>query len=147
MINLNGGLGRWAIGAVTLVASTAVAVGVSAAPAQAAAPRCNAVAFIPYIHGGGGQLEVPVYRTSGSNSLLCVMSYGDRGDDVSQLQWTLNYCYGEGLSLDGDFGSRTKSALIRAQKREGIGADGIYGPQTAQALRFPWIPYGGCRET
>ena len=137
---------RGAVAVATALAGTVVAGGVTAAPAYAAAPRCNTAGFIPYIHGGGGQLDVPLYSSGGSSTLLCVMSSGDRGSDVNQLQWTLNYCYGEHLALDSDFGSLTKAALIRAQRREGIAADGIYGPETALHTLHPWVPNGGCRR-
>jgi Putative peptidoglycan binding domain len=133
---------RCAVGVVTALAGAMVAVGVTGGPAHAATPRCNATDFINNLRGV--LLDVPVYRTGGSSSVLCVMSQGDRGDDVNQLQWTLNYCYSERLTQDGVFGSLTKSALIRAQRREHISADGIYGPQTALAILHPQVPTGGC---
>jgi peptidoglycan hydrolase-like protein with peptidoglycan-binding domain len=137
-----GTLCRLAVGVATTLAATVLAVGVTGAPAHAATPRCNATEFINNLHGV--LLDVPVYKTGGSSTVLCVMSQGDRGDDVNQLQWTLNYCYSERLTRDGVFGSRTKSALIRAQRREHISDDGIHGPQTALAILHPQVPTGGC---
>ncbi|MEU7802588.1 peptidoglycan-binding domain-containing protein [Micromonospora arborensis] len=125
-----------------MLAGTAIAVGATGAPAHAAAPRCNGAGFFRNINRV--LLDVPLYFFSGGSTVLCVMSRGDRGDDVSQLQWTLNYCYSERLKLDGDFGSLTRSALIRAQQRERVGADGVYGPETAMAMRFPQPGPGGC---
>ncbi|GAA1796897.1 hypothetical protein GCM10009682_18230 [Luedemannella flava] len=145
MFDLRGAAPRWAAGVAAVVAGTAVAVGV-ASPAQAAAPRCNAVDFMPYIHGGGGVLELPVYRSGGSITVLCTLSYGDSGDDVRQLQWILNYCYKKSLSVDGQFGPKTRTALMQAQDTENVKVDGIYGPQTAMAFKFPWIPNGGCKR-
>jgi hypothetical protein len=135
-------LSRCAVGVVTALAGTVVAVGATGAPAHAATPRCNTSGFIRNLNGV--LLDVPLYNTSGSSTVLCLMSQGDRGDDVNQLQWTLNYCYSERLTQDGIFGSRTRSALIRAQQREHISADGVYGPQTAMAMLHPQVPSGGC---
>jgi hypothetical protein len=142
-MSLRGILSRCAVGVATVLAGTAVAVGGTGTPAYAATPRCNTAGFIPHL--SGGYLDVPLYKWSTGSTMLCLMSYGDRGDDVQQLQWTLNYCYGERLSQDGIFGYYTKAAVIRTQKKVGVTADGIYGPQTAMEMVHPWVPNGGCR--
>lgn len=53
---------------------------------------------------------------------------GSKGDDVKTLQGLV------GESVDGDFGPMTEAAVISAQKKYGIVADGIVGPQTWKAL-------------
>lgn len=60
------------------------------------------------------------------------LSQGASGSDVTQLQirvagWVAS---GEVLALDGAFGPRTRSAVIRFQRGYGLTADGIAGPQT-----------------
>jgi len=47
------------------------------------------------------------------------------------------------LAKDGDFGPATKAALIRVQQYHRITADGIYGPQTALAMRHAAWAYSG----
>ncbi|MFV2088877.1 peptidoglycan-binding domain-containing protein [Micromonospora sp. LOL_021] len=64
------------------------------------------------------------------------MAQGAYSSAVRQLQLSLNHCYGESLVVDSDFGPATAAALRRAQAIEGITVDGIYGPQTRNAIRF-----------
>jgi hypothetical protein len=54
---------------------------------------------------------------------------GSKGDAVKALQIALNV-WGSNLELDGDFGEKTRNALIGFQIVKGIEADGICGPQT-----------------
>jgi len=59
---------------------------------------------------------------------------GSRGDNVVQVQQTLNskgYWCG---TADGIFGPKTYSAVIRFQREAGLDVDGIVGPQTKKAL-------------
>ena len=139
MHSLTRTLSRCAVGIVAALACIVVAPGT---PAHAAVPKCNGVGTIPNLKGG--ILELPVYRTGSSESVRCGIYQGDRGDDVNQLQWTLNYCYSERLTTDGIFGAKTKAALVRAQGREHISADGSYGPETALAISHPQVNSGGC---
>lgn len=60
---------------------------------------------------------------------------------VSSLQYTLNACYGESLQVDGVFGNGTYNALKRTQSKIGVVADGVYGPQTRDAMS--WRYSGG----
>lgn len=62
------------------------------------------------------------------------LNWGSRGDEVVQLQQTLNtrgYSCGQ---ADGIFGSKTYRAVINFQKDCGIKIDGIVGPATKNAL-------------
>jgi peptidoglycan hydrolase-like protein with peptidoglycan-binding domain len=105
---------------------------ITAAPASAA-PTCTATfndeddngrwAWVP---AGGGNWD-------------CQMRSGDSGEAVKALQNTLKRCYGHNLSVDGQFGPRTKSALASAQQKAGASADGIYGPQTFNKINWPYM--------
>lgn len=57
------------------------------------------------------------------------LAVGARGDAVSQLQQSLG-----GLTVDGQFGSKTQAAVKQFQLANGLTADGIVGPQTMAAL-------------
>lgn len=59
---------------------------------------------------------------------------GDRGDEVKELQRLLNDL-GEGLDVDGIFGSQTEAALKRFQQTVGLEPDGICGAETWAKLR------------
>lgn len=62
------------------------------------------------------------------------LRYGSRGEKVKELQQKLKrWGYYTG-SIDGIFGSGTQAAVKKFQKKNGLTADGIVGPQTAAAL-------------
>lgn len=65
-----------------------------------------------------------------------MMRLGSSGDDVRQLQLTLN-AKGAKLATDGVFGRATEVAVQAFQKRAGLTADGVAGPKTMAALRGP----------
>jgi N-acetyl-anhydromuramyl-L-alanine amidase AmpD len=57
-------------------------------------------------------------------------------DTVKEVQKWLNNSYASGLSVDGDYGPKTKAALVKAlQKALGVSVDGKYGPKTSAAVR------------
>lgn len=58
---------------------------------------------------------------------------GDRGDLVRILQRGLNN-FGFGLNVDGIFGPITNAAVRAFQARQGLGVDGIAGPNTFERL-------------
>ncbi len=64
------------------------------------------------------------------------LSYGALGPQVQLLQLALLRA-GYALQPDGIFGARTTSALRSFQRRSGLSADGIAGPETHRALH-PW---------
>ena len=56
------------------------------------------------------------------------------GDDVKWVQWYLNKL-GYGLSVDGDCGPLTVSAIKSFQTNAGIEVDGLCGPNTIKYLK------------
>ena len=62
-----------------------------------------------------------------------ILRPGARGPAVEDLQDRLNEL-GESLRIDGVFGSRTRTAVIRLQHANGINPDGIVGPATWDVL-------------
>lgn len=53
---------------------------------------------------------------------------GDRGPDVAAMQRVL------GVGVDGNFGPRTRAAVLDRQRRAGLAQDGVVGPRTWAAL-------------
>lgn len=116
------------------------AVGVSAlfaSPAMAS-PQCYTSVAVRS-HGVG--IAIPSAGSTAA-STDCTMGQGALSQAVQILQLTLNACYGAGLQVDWEFGPLTKAALRAAQSAEGASADGVYGPQTRNALRW----YGNCQR-
>ena len=63
-----------------------------------------------------------------------VLKQGSSGATVKTMQTKLiNWGYLTGKA-DGIFGSKTKAAVIRFQRNNGLSADGIVGTKTAQAM-------------
>ncbi|MCD0481047.1 peptidoglycan-binding protein [Streptacidiphilus sp. ASG 303] len=58
---------------------------------------------------------------------------GQTGYRVSMVQHLLN-AHGASLTVDGDFGPGTRSAVVSFQSAQGLSADGVVGPRTWQAL-------------
>ncbi|MEV0269850.1 peptidoglycan-binding domain-containing protein [Hamadaea sp. NPDC050747] len=96
-------------------------------------------------------ITTPIARYSdGSPRWSCWMGPGATGEPVKALQRALNACYSTysvhwvgghnlgfaQLTVDGQFGSKTKAALIAVQRYHGLTADGVYGSQTATHMKF-----------
>jgi peptidoglycan hydrolase-like protein with peptidoglycan-binding domain len=62
-----------------------------------------------------------------------VLSLGDRGPEVRELQQRLNGA-GASLRIDGDFGPATEAAVKAFQQANGLTVDGIVGPATREKL-------------
>ena len=63
-----------------------------------------------------------------------VLKQGSKGDLVKEVQTKLiKWGYLTGRA-DGIFGTKTKAAVIKFQRKNGLTADGIIGTRTAQAL-------------
>jgi peptidoglycan hydrolase-like protein with peptidoglycan-binding domain len=119
-----------------------------AAPANAVATCTSAVTIFG---DSSGDTHAVVPGVSGGavwNPGECQLSQGNSGAGVKAMQRGLNACYGAGLTVDGQFGPNTRSALIAVQKRIGVSADGIFGPQTRGTMY--WMAFNddrplGCR--
>lgn len=65
--------------------------------------------------------------------MAATLRYGSSGSDVKKLQEELNK-NGYNLDVDGQFGSKTQSAVQSYQKSKGLTVDGIVGTNTWGAL-------------
>ncbi|WP_430727384.1 peptidoglycan-binding protein [Streptomyces beigongshangae] len=79
-------------------------------------------------------MTLPGYGSSGRS---CVLRQGHRTLGVTALQAGLVRCYGARISVDMSFGPATKRALRAAQRRAGVTADGVFGPNSSYAMRWP----------
>lgn len=71
------------------------------------------------------------------HSIAAVYKVGSRGEEVKQIQTKLKrWGYYDG-SVDGIFGTQTKNAVMYFQRKNGLSADGVVGPQTLKALGMP----------
>ncbi len=65
--------------------------------------------------------------------LIVTTRQGSKGDAVVALQRQLN-AHGAKIATDGQFGSGTAQAVKSFQSKNGLGADGVAGPQTWNKL-------------
>ena len=72
--------------------------------------------------------------------MATAIKYGMKGDDVKNLQTTLNNS-GYKLDVDGNFGPQTLAAVKDYQGKNNLTVDGMVGPQTSASL------WGGQKET
>ncbi len=87
-------------------------------------------------------LVITVVIRSGS-SLSVLSKVGSTGNEVRQIQTRLkNWGYYKG-TVDGVYGSGTRSAVIAFQRKNGLTADGIAGPATLAAIGLPTGSTGG----
>lgn len=129
---------------------------VVAPPVSAAAHPCSGVGYRVDLTESGGPNEdlrifFPAYlhdgRTDGGAGYWsCALAQGARNDAVTMLQFSINRCYYPHvvdtlLAEDGDFGSKTKAALVKVQRQHGIEANGQYGPQTARTMYHHYWNY------
>ncbi|MEU1263323.1 peptidoglycan-binding domain-containing protein [Streptomyces cellulosae] len=61
---------------------------------------------------------------------------GDERLAVTALQKDLISCYGYKPATDGVYGELTGSAVVAVQKRVGVKADGDYGSNTRDAMKW-----------
>ena len=80
----------------------------------------------------------PKYETKPSDSYEYPtedLEINDTGYQVVRLQKCLNKINKAGLKVDGDFGGKTKQAVINYQHKKKISADGIVGPVTRGQIK------------
>jgi len=69
------------------------------------------------------------YQVGAKNNVTCVKLIQA---GLNTLKYTDNS--GAKLAVDGDYGTKTKQAIIKFQKAKGLSQDGIAGPKTIAAL-------------
>jgi hypothetical protein len=62
-----------------------------------------------------------------------VVAVGAQGENVKSIQYFLD-ARGQNLTIDGSFGPLTQAGVKAFQRANGLGADGIVGPQTWPVL-------------
>ena len=71
--------------------------------------------------------------TKVSTHLITVKS-GSDNRHVSDLQWLLKHKHGFDIKIDGEFGAKTKTAVVEFQKKHGLTPDGVVGKKTWKKL-------------
>lgn len=76
----------------------------------------------------------------GYNGAHPTLRQGDRGDAVRHAQCLLRKIWGYPIAMDGIFGPNTASAVRGHQRDCNIAVDGVVGPQTWRALHPDTAP-------
>ncbi|MEU7580042.1 peptidoglycan-binding domain-containing protein [Streptomyces sp. NPDC041068] len=131
--------GLAASGAATALLTTGL-LATGATAAHAATPVCTKTKLITK---GAYYAELPV---SAGGSTTCQMGPGNTSSAVKQLQFVLTVCHGLGAGgSDGIYGNGTRADVRTVQRAAGINADGLYGPNTRNIIKWRW--YGTSNET
>ncbi|MEU0395689.1 peptidoglycan-binding domain-containing protein [Streptomyces sp. NPDC006208] len=93
-------------------------------------PTCRTSVTYTTVHGSTTSLP------AAGRAVSCLLAQGNSSRAVTVLQQSLNACYDARLTADGVFGAGTQAALRRAQAQEGQRTDGVYGPQSRDALQW-----------
>ncbi len=122
----------------------------AARPAAAALPLCNgtAIAIAQNATTDFGDVVVPI-RKGASVASNCQTGSGSAGPWVTALQRHLRNCNGQNIDVDGIYGPDTKQAVKNVQSAGHITADGIYGPKTMTVMRWYTVADSGktsCRS-
>lgn len=93
------------------------------------------IAYFRKIDKDIGRYDGFDYRINKDNTAIDVLSRrGSRGQEVRTIQTKLKrWGYYKG-AIDGVYGKQTESAVIAFQRKNGLSADGIAGPQTLKAM-------------
>lgn len=83
---------------------------------------------------GDGAFPTVTASTSTTVAQATMLSKGDTGTAVKELQKRLNEVMNAGLAEDGDFGSLTEAAVKKFQTDNKLEVDGVVGPNTLSAL-------------
>lgn len=139
-IGRNRGSRRIAGGAV--VAGLALHSGVYPGAAEAAILHCDGAAQV------GGKVAsiaydfwLPSTESSSGEGTACIAMEGDADQahwsdvgSIAVLQRALRQCEGQAIDVDGKFGTRTRAAVKRTQRKYHLKPDGVYGPLTARHM-------------
>ena len=93
-------------------------------------PAAPIPAFPPFVPASGLFSLYPIARNKPTLRLL------DNGDLVRYLQGVLKVKCGQGVAIDGRFGSQTDRAVRSVQAYFRLTVDGIVGPQTWRVIDF-----------
>ncbi len=85
---------------------------------------------------GSAHADDPAAGEANASGSSVTVRKGDRGRAVRRIQRRL------GVSADGIFGPQTDRAVKRFQARRGLEVDGVVGPMTRRALRLPAFSQG-----
>ncbi|NUT32887.1 MAG: peptidoglycan-binding protein [Hamadaea sp.] len=127
---------RFALAAVVAVFGTTL---VYASPAQAL-PLCTHYKAVTASDDASKKTWVPA--TSGGDTSCTLYEGVYNNMAVETLQSALVECYAMNITVDGDFGPATKSALKQVQSMIGVTSDGQYGVYTRDRIRHQPYTYG-----
>lgn len=88
------------------------------------------VVYVLVVSTGGARASSEFLARIGTR----VLKEGARGSDVLALQEALSLLGFRPGPADGWFGSKTRAAVVEFQRKSGLYADGIVGPNTRKAL-------------
>lgn len=129
------------IGAGLLLAAGMVAVPTAANAATAGTLSVGTCTTVKTFSAPASKKYTAPVTAGGSRD--CRLEQGNQSAAVTRLQQELKSgCESEhNITVDGQFGPATKSALQDAQRSLGLTADGIYG--SASASKFAWLTTDG----
>lgn len=84
-----------------------------------------------------------VAPTSSTASSYPTLREGMTGYYVTVMQQRMRFVSGSPATVDGNFGPKTKTAVLNFQKFFGLTADGVVGPKTWSALNYMYSAKGG----
>lgn len=91
-----------------------------------------------YGYSGGGNISNLSPNPDAHSVPTSNLYLNSRGDGVAWVQSICNRLIGTSLSIDGQYGAQTRNAVVTFQRKYGLGADGIVGPQTVKKMNELW---------
>jgi Putative peptidoglycan binding domain len=130
-------------------AALAVASGIAVLPALTSAPPASAAVSCTgtslFVGNAGLPIRLPTVGNATGND-NCQLGVGNVSVAVQRLQIALDQCNlrlipWPQIAEDGSYGTQqTEPAVMATQRFFGVTPDGIYGPQTRNAM---WWPVAG----
>jgi peptidoglycan hydrolase-like protein with peptidoglycan-binding domain len=102
-------------------------------PSSQAAGDCDTFGSV---FSTDGSVRVVFPAIDNGTNLNCALQINDNNVAVGKLQLALNDCFGQGLTIDNDFGPNTKHAVENVQTFFGLTANGIYDVSLVNAGFF-----------